>query len=47
MSRLAGLTRGAGKVGGLDPSTTYHYRLVADSRGGVANGRDRNFTTLA
>lgn len=32
-------------VGGLNPLTTYHYRLVAMSDAGTVNGRDRSFTT--
>jgi hypothetical protein len=30
---------------GLSPATTYHYRLVAHSRGGTARGADRTFRT--
>jgi len=29
----------------LEPSTTYHYRLVATNLGGPGNGDDRTFTT--
>lgn len=32
-------------VGGLQPGTTYHYRLVATTEGGTANGADKTFTT--
>ncbi|HEV7484015.1 MAG TPA: hypothetical protein VGO13_13040 [Solirubrobacterales bacterium] len=32
---------------GLSPSTTYHYRLVANSEGGTSYGSDQTFTTLA
>jgi hypothetical protein len=32
-------------LGGLQPQTTYHYRLVATSAGGTAVGADRTFTT--
>jgi hypothetical protein len=32
-------------VAGLTPGTTYHYRLVASSVGGTANGADATFTT--
>ncbi len=32
---------------GLQPSTTYHYRLVATNGGGTATGDDATFTTLA
>jgi|GEM_PF-440104 len=31
---------------GLDEATTYHYRLVAESGGGVVKGEDKTFTTL-
>jgi DNA-binding beta-propeller fold protein YncE len=31
---------------GLEPGTTYHYRLVAESSQGVSEGEDRTFTTL-
>ena len=34
-------------VTGLQPSTTYHYRLLALSGGGDAQSPDRTFTTLA
>lgn len=34
-------------VGGLAPATTYHYRLVARNAGGVSEGADRKFKTLA
>src|SRR5205085_5714198 len=30
---------------GLKPATTYHYRVVAKSSQGTAQGRDRTFTT--
>jgi len=30
---------------GLAPATRYHYRIVAQSAGGTALGRDRTFTT--
>ncbi len=30
---------------GLDPNTTYHYRIVATSRGGTTAGADRTVTT--
>jgi hypothetical protein len=32
-------------VAGLAPATTYHYRAVASSAGGVVHGADRTFTT--
>lgn len=34
-------------LSGLTPSTTYHFRLIAeDSEGRITNGPDRTFTTL-
>ena len=30
---------------GLNPNTTYHYRLVAQSSAGTTNGADQTFTT--
>ena len=32
---------------GLQPGTTYHYRLVAENTSGTALGADRTFTTVA
>ena len=32
-------------IGGLQPSTTYHYRVVADGEHGSSAGADRTFTT--
>ena len=32
-------------VTGLQPNTTYHYRIVAVSPAGTTNGKDRTFTT--
>jgi hypothetical protein len=32
-------------VGGLQPNTTYHYRIVVFGTGGVTLGGDRHFTT--
>ena len=32
-------------IGGLDPATTYHYRLVVESSGGVAYGADQTLAT--
>ncbi len=37
----------AATLGRLAPHTTYHYRIVAGSHGGIAAGRDRTFTTPA
>jgi hypothetical protein len=34
------------KVTGLNPGTTYHYRLVATNKNGTASGSDQTFTTL-
>jgi len=34
-------------ISGLSPNTTYHFRIVASSSGGTANGSDLTFTTLA
>lgn len=34
-------------VAGLTPSTTYHFRAVASSAGGTANGADETLTTPA
>lgn len=31
---------------GLDPSTTYHYRITATNPGGTSHGADQKFTTL-
>jgi hypothetical protein len=31
---------------GLQPGTTYHYRLVAENATGISDGGDRTFTTL-
>jgi DNA-binding beta-propeller fold protein YncE len=35
------------QIAGLEPETTYHYRLVATNQAGTANGPDRTFTTPA
>lgn len=35
------------RITGLQPGTTYHYRLVAENPAGVTFGADRTFTTLA
>jgi phosphodiesterase/alkaline phosphatase D-like protein len=37
----------AAALGDLLPATTYHFRVVASSGGGVSTGADRSFTTLA
>lgn len=34
-------------VKGLQPATTYHYRLVASNAAGTTFGEDRSFTTLS
>jgi hypothetical protein len=34
-------------LSGLEPSTTYHYRLLAANAGGTEPGADATFTTLA
>ncbi len=34
-------------VVGLSPATTYHFRVVAESLGGVAYGADQAFTTVS
>src|SRR5262249_11255522 len=36
----------AAKITGLEPGTTYHYRLVGTSPTGEAIGPDRTFTTI-
>ena len=42
-----GAVAAAATLGGLSPSTTYHYRLVATNSGGVSTGADKTFTTAA
>lgn len=46
---LAGSTAGASAVSvplaGLEPNTTYHYRLVAGNSAGITRGADMTFTT--
>jgi hypothetical protein len=37
----------AATLTGLDPNTTYHYRLVGSNSDGTVNGSDATFTTLA
>jgi hypothetical protein len=34
-------------VAGLQPGTTYHYRIVAASSAGTSNGKDRTFKTAS
>jgi hypothetical protein len=34
-------------LGGLEPNTTYHYRLVASNEDGTTYGEDLTFTTLS
>jgi hypothetical protein len=34
-------------IGGLQPNTTYHYRIVATNAAGTTNGADMTFTTAA
>lgn len=34
-------------IGGLEPGTTYHFRLVATNAAGTTHGADRTFTTNA
>jgi subtilisin-like proprotein convertase family protein len=34
-------------ISGLEPSTTYHYRIVAQNSAGTTNGADMTFTTKA
>ena len=49
-----GLIETTGEAGGLQPASTYHYRLVADNEhvvnskteGGTTNGAEAKFTTL-
>ncbi|HEY2767501.1 MAG TPA: hypothetical protein VGI76_04550 [Solirubrobacteraceae bacterium] len=52
-AQTAPIAAGTGTVGvkvsqpltGLQPGTTYHYRLVATSASGTSEGRDHTFTT--
>ena len=37
----------AATIGGLTPSTTYHFRMVATNSNGTRYGSDRTFTTLS
>ena len=37
----------AANIVGLEPRTTYHYRVTASNAAGPANGSDRTFTTAA
>lgn len=45
----AGLTADtvSASLAGLDPNTTYHYRIVAVNTAGTTNGTDQTFATLA
>lgn len=45
----AGLTADtvSASLAGLDPNTTYHYRIVAVNTAGTTNGNDQTFATLA
>ena len=36
----------SGTIGGLEPNSSYHYRLVAVNAGGTQYGQDRVFATL-
>lgn len=36
-----------GKAGGLEPETTYHYRIVASNAGGTSVGPDQTFVSAA
>ncbi len=42
----AGNTARSFEVSGLDPGTTYHYRVVAANGQGTSLGEDRTFTTV-
>jgi hypothetical protein len=42
-----GAAAAAATVGDLNPSTTYHYRLMATNSGGVTVGADQTFTSAA
>lgn len=54
-SRTADVSAGRGDkartirvdVGGLEPNTTYHYRVVASNADGVVSGGDKTFKTKA
>jgi hypothetical protein len=35
----------SGRIKGLKPGVTYHYRLVGTNSAGTTNGADRTFTT--
>src|SRR5439155_16895476 len=43
-SGSSNVTAGA-NLAGLDPNTTYHYRLIATNTDGTTLGADRTFTT--
>ncbi len=40
-------TPASATLGGLDPGTTYHFRLVAANANGTTEGADQTFTTAA
>ncbi len=42
-----GSTAASARLSGLRPGTTYHFRTVAEGRGGIVRGEDRTFTTLS
>jgi hypothetical protein len=50
-SQSAGLNPGAvpisANIGGLKSATTYHFRIVGESKDGKTNGADRTFKTAA
>ncbi len=43
----AGASALAAPIAGLAPSTTYHYRIVAENSAGTSVGADQTFTTAA
>ncbi|MCW2951007.1 MAG: putative antibiotic hydrolase [Conexibacter sp.] len=45
-SGTVGVTASAG-LSGLQPATTYHFRLVTTNAGGISHGSDGTFTTVA
>ncbi len=42
-----GAVAATASLSGLTPATTYHFRIVATSAGGVTQGADRTFTTAS